>query len=241
MLHRMQNRGDSVVVHLETSGRMLPDAPSRNAVAEIRGSTHPDEIIVMGGHIDSWDVGQGAMDDAGGVVAAWEALRLIKALGLKPKRTIRVVGWTNEEFGTRGGQAYKATHESEVGKHVVAIESDNGVFRPYGFRFQGSPAGLAVMKALGARVLPAGMNRIVAGEGEADVDALITAGVPGLALDVDPSRYFYYHHTEADMMTALDRDDFNRCVAVLAAMAYALAETDVTPEHTTPKTSTRRR
>ena len=109
MLHRMSDRGDNVVVTLKMGARTLPDVPSRNAVAEIVGSEKPDEVVVLGGHIDSWDVGQGAMDDGGGSVAAWEAVRLIKQLGLKPRRTIRVVLWTNEENGSRGALAYRDT------------------------------------------------------------------------------------------------------------------------------------
>lgn len=126
MLHRMQQRGDEIVLTLKMGARTLPDAPSRNVVAELRGSERPDEIVVMGGHIDSWDVGQGAMDDAGGSVAAWEALRLIQKLGLRPRRTIRVVLWTNEENGLRGALSYRDAHAAELDKHVLAMESDNG-------------------------------------------------------------------------------------------------------------------
>ncbi|HET9012532.1 MAG TPA: M20/M25/M40 family metallo-hydrolase, partial [Gemmatimonadaceae bacterium] len=107
LLHRLQDRGVTPSVHLTMNARTLPDAPSRNVVAELRGRELPDEVVVLGGHIDSWDVGQGAMDDAGGVVAAWEAVRLMKQLGLRPRRTVRVVGWTNEENGTRGGIGYR--------------------------------------------------------------------------------------------------------------------------------------
>jgi len=105
LLHRMQDRGQPITVKLVMNARTLPLAPSRNVVAELRGREKPDEVVVIGGHIDSWDVGQGAMDDAGGVVAAWEALRLMKSLGLRPRRTVRVVGWTEEESSGRGGLA----------------------------------------------------------------------------------------------------------------------------------------
>ncbi|HEV2641458.1 MAG TPA: M20/M25/M40 family metallo-hydrolase, partial [Candidatus Elarobacter sp.] len=133
MLHRMQDRGERPVVHLTMSARTLPDAPSRNVIAEIRGSEKPDEIVVLGGHIDSWDVGAGAMDDAGGAVAAWEALRTMKRLGIRPRRTVRVVLWTNEENGSRGGRAYRDQHAKELDKHVLAMESDEGAFSPVGF------------------------------------------------------------------------------------------------------------
>src|SRR3954468_540689 len=138
LMQRMQGRGERIVVRLKMSAKTLPPAPSRNVVAEIKGSERPNEVIVMGGHIDSWDVGQGAMDDGGGSIAAWEALRLIKELGVRPKRTIRVVLWTNEEIGLAGGNAYRDAHRAELGDHIYAMESDNGVFTPHGVVFSGS-------------------------------------------------------------------------------------------------------
>jgi carboxypeptidase Q len=226
LLHRMQDRGDEIVVTLKMEAQVLPDASSRNVVAELRGSERPDEVVVLGGHIDSWDVGQGAMDDGGGSVAAWEAVRLMKQLGLRPKRTVRVVLWTNEENGGRGGRAYLDAHLAELDKHVAAMESDNGVFRPFGFRFQGTDSGLAMAKQIGTLLERIGASRVEMGDGEADVDPLIRRGVPGFGLDVDPTHYFWYHHSWADMMTMIDRTDFSRCVATMAVMAYALADLD---------------
>ena len=132
MLHRMSNRGEKVRVNLRMGAQTFPDVPSRNVVAELVGSAKPEEVVVLGGHIDSWDVGQGAMDDAGGVVAAWEAVKLLKRLGLRPKRTVRVVAWTNEENGSRGATGYRDAHRAELDRHVMAMESDNGVFDPRG-------------------------------------------------------------------------------------------------------------
>ncbi len=226
MLHRMQSRGEKVVVTLHMNAQTLPDAPSRNVVAELRGSEKPDEIVVLGGHMDSWDVGEGAMDDAGCSVAAWEAVRLMQRLGLRPKRTVRVVLWTNEENGGRGGRGYRDAHAGELTKHSVAMECDNGVFRPNGFRFQGSDAGLAMAKDVAALLAPIGAARMERGDGEADVGPILQRGVPGLALDVDDSRYFWYHHSWGDMMTVIDRADFARCVATMAVMAYGLANLD---------------
>lgn len=226
MLHRMQNRGERITVSLKMSAKTLPDAPSRNVVAELRGSEKPDEVVVLGGHIDSWDVGQGAMDDGGCSVAAWEAVRLMKQLGLKPKRTVRVVLWTNEENGGRGGRAYRDAHDGELAKHSVAMECDNGVFRPNGFRFQGSDAGLAMVTKVGALLQRIGASRVERGEGEADVGPILQRGVPGLALDVDDTKYFWYHHTAADMMTVIDRGELARCVATMAVMAYIIADLD---------------
>ena len=146
MMRRMIVRGERVRVTLNMNARMLPDAQSHNVMGELRGGDKANEIVVMGGHIDSWDVGQGAMDDAGGVVVAWEALRLLKQLGLTPRRTIRAVGWTNEENGMRGGNAYRDAHKDEP--HQLAIESDGGVFSPIGFGFTGSPAARKLVESI---------------------------------------------------------------------------------------------
>ncbi|HEY2850612.1 MAG TPA: M20/M25/M40 family metallo-hydrolase, partial [Gemmatimonadaceae bacterium] len=191
MLHRMQDRGQPMSLTLKMEAKTLPDAPSRNVVAELVGSEHPDEVVVISGHIDSWDVGNGAMDDGGGAFAAWEAVRLMKELGIKPKRTIRVVMWTNEENGGRGGRGYDAAHKAELGKHVAAIESDNGVFSPDGFRFQGSANGLAAAKAIAPLLERIKATKMELGGAEADVEPIIGEGVPGFALDVDDAKYFW--------------------------------------------------
>jgi carboxypeptidase Q len=226
MIRRMINRGEQVTVTLRMRARMLPDAPSRNVMGELRGTTRPEEIVVMGGHIDSWDVGSGAMDDAGGVVVAWEALNLLKRLGLAPKRTIRVVGWTNEENGLRGGTAYAALHKDET--HVLAIESDGGVFAPLGFGFTGSPAARAIVEQVGALLAPIGAGRIGATGGGADIGPIMRTGVPGMGLEVDGSKYFWFHHTDADTPDVLDPDEVQRCVAVMAVMAYVIADLEET-------------
>ncbi|HEV7591057.1 MAG TPA: M28 family metallopeptidase [Longimicrobium sp.] len=235
MLHRIQSRGERVRVHLSMNARLLPEAQSRNVVAEIVGSERPDEVVVLGGHIDSWDVGTGAMDDGGGVVAAWEAVRLMQRLGLHPRRTVRVVAWTNEENGTRGGRGYLAAHRDQVGRHMLAMESDNGVFKPFGFRFQGSDSALAVMRQVARLLEPIGAGKMEKGDGEADVGPLIAAGVPGLGLDVDGTRYFHYHHSSADTMDKLDPRDMAECVAAMAVMAYVVADMPGTLVRETPR------
>jgi carboxypeptidase Q len=224
MLHRMQARGQPVVVTLTMEARTLPDAPSRNAVAELVGAEHPEQVVVMGGHIDSWDVGTGAMDDGGGVVVAWEALRLLKRLGLRPRRTVRVVAWTNEENGARGGSAYRDAHAAELAGHVAAIESDGGVFRPLGFGFTGSDSALAVVTGIGRLLAGIGAGAISRGGGGTDIEAIMERGVPGLGLNDDGTRYFWYHHSDADTVDKLDPGDMSRCVAAMAVMAYVLAD-----------------
>jgi carboxypeptidase Q len=224
MMHRMQTRGERIRAKLVMSAKTLPDAPSRNVMGEIVGAEKPDEVVVFGGHIDSWDVGRGAMDDGGGVVVAWEAVKLLQRLGLKPRRTIRVVGWTNEENGGRGGQGYRDAHKAEVDKHVLAIESDGGVFKPQGFGFNGSDAALDVVKQIGTLLDRIESGSIVKGGGGADIAPIMALGVPGLGLNVDGTKYFWYHHTEADTIDKLDPHDMALCVATMAVMAYVVAD-----------------
>jgi carboxypeptidase Q len=226
LLHRLQERGDTAVVRLAMEAQTLPDAPSRNVVAELRGSEQPDEVVVVGGHIDSWDVGQGAMDDGGGAFAAWQAVRLIKQLGLRPRRTVRVVLWTNEENGGRGNLAYRDRYAADLGRHVLAIESDKGVFAPVGFGVSGSDSALALARQIGgllAGIKAGAVERETLGP-EADVEPLVDRGVPGMGLKVDASRYFWYHHSAADTFDKIDAGDMARCVAALAVMAYVAAD-----------------
>ena len=222
---RYAARGQKVSVRLVLSGQSFPEAVGRNVVAEIRGREFPDEIVVLGGHIDSWDVGQGAQDDGGGCVAAWEALRLMKQLGLRPRRTIRCVLWTGEENSGGGGRGYRDAHLDELDRHVVALESDNGTFRPVGFGFVGSDAARALLapvhRFLG-ETLDAG--RADNAGVEADTSHLLQRGVPIMALHVPDGRYFRFHHTEADTVDAVDPDDLARCTAAMAAMVYAVAD-----------------
>ena len=224
MLHRMQDRGQTPVVRLVMSARTLPPSPSRNVVAELRGTEKPDEVVVVSGHLDSWDVGQGAMDDGGGMVAAWEAVRLMKKLGLRPKRTVRVVAWVNEENGVMGGRGYAQAHAAELSKHVLAIESDEGTFKPRGFGYGGPDAGLPAVKAVGALLARIDAGEVHAGGGETDIGPMMRAGVPGMGLDVDGTKYFWYHHTEADTLDKLDPHELALCVAALAGMAYGVAD-----------------
>ncbi len=223
-IQRMSDRGQRVEVLLKMEAETQPDAPSRNVVAELVGSEHPEQVVVLGGHIDSWDVGQGAMDDGGGAVAAWEAVRLIKELGLTPRRTLRVVLWTNEENGLRGGNGYRDQHMDELDDHVLAMESDGGVFSPQGFGFTGSDDAWAVIQAIGRMLEPIGAGTMTRGGGEADIGPIMREGVPGMGLQVDGTKYFWYHHTEGDTLDKLDPDEVARCVAAMAVVAYVVAD-----------------
>jgi carboxypeptidase Q len=224
MLHRMQDRGERVVVQLQMNAHMLPDVPSRNVVGEIVGRERPEEVVVVGCHIDSWDVGQGAMDDGGGCVAAWEAVRLMHRLGMRPRRTVRAVLFTNEENGLRGGNGYRDAHGDVLDKHVLAIESDGGVFKPMGFGFTGSDEAFAVVTQVGALLDRIEADSIAWGGGGADIGPIMREGVPGMGLRVDGTKYFWYHHTDADTIDKLDPLEMSLCVAAMAVMAYVVAD-----------------
>ena len=227
MMGRMSKRGITIKVSLYMEGRFVDDVPSQNVMGEIIGSEYPDEVIVLGGHIDSWDVGQGAHDDGGGCVASWQAVKLIKDLGLKPKRTIRAVMWTNEENGLRGGEAYRDEHLNELDNHILAMESDAGVFKPSGFGFSGPDESLKILQDIGTLLYRIDSGKITKGGGGADIGPIMREGVPGMGLKVDGSRYFWYHHTNADTFDKVDKDEFNRCVATMAVMAYVVADMDM--------------
>ncbi|MFT6563214.1 MAG: carboxypeptidase Q [Limisphaerales bacterium] len=224
MLSRMQARGEPLRVRLKMEARTLADGISHNVVAEIPGTEKPEEIVIVSGHIDSWDVGQGAMDDGGGCLAAWEAARLMLKLGLRPKRTVRVVLWTNEENGLRGATSYAKRHEAALAKHTLAIESDAGVFRPTGFGFLGSGRGMEIIRGVAKLLDPIGSGSIAKGCRGADVLKLVRGGVPVMHLEVEREKYFWFHHTDADTIDKLDPAEFNRCVAAMAVMAYVIAD-----------------
>ncbi len=226
MLQRMQERGERLTLHLKMGAKFLPDAESANVIAELRGREKPDEVIVVGGHLDSWDVGAGAHDDGGGCVASWEVVRLLKALGLRPRRTIRVVLFTNEENGTRGGEGYRDAHKTELANHVLAIEADMGVFAPTGF-------GLTAKATLQARADFVKIAKLLSGicadriadDGEGtDIEPMMSEGVTGASLEVDGTHYFDIHHTQADTFDKIKAQELAACVAALAVMAYVVAD-----------------
>jgi len=217
-------RGGKVTLKLYMEARFEKESLSRNIVAEIKGSEKPEEIVVMGGHIDSWDIGQGAMDDAGGCVVSWEALKLLKKLNIKPKRTIRAVFWTNEENGLRGGQAYGDSAKAASENHVAAIESDAGVFRAKGFGFGGKEENMPVLKEIAKLLSSIEADGITMGGGGADIGPLMREGVPGFGLNVNGEKYFWYHHTEADTIDKLDPYEVNTCVAAMTVLSYVLAD-----------------
>ncbi len=224
-LRRLAAGGRPVRVRLVTEGRAGPDAPSANLVAELRGRDRPQEVVLLGCHIDSWDVGTGASDDAVGCVAIWEAVRLMKALGLRPRRTVRLVLFTNEEHGLRGAEAYARRYAASAADHVFALEADSGVFAPASLGFTGSVAARLAMAQIGGWLAPFGVPEIGPGGGGADVDPIAAAGhVPTMAYLGDPSRYFVVHHTEADTVDRIAAVEVSQAAATIAALAYVVAE-----------------
>jgi len=203
---------------------MLPDADSGNVIGEIPGRERPEEIVVMGGHIDSWDVGQGAQDDGASIIACLQAVSLMKKLGLQPRRTIRVAFWVNEENGGRGGDAYRAFVGDQIKNHVAAIEMDGGAEAPRGFGAGVDRASLAKLEQIAKLLDRVGAGEITAGGGGSDIGPLLRDGVPGLGERTVGTRYFDWHHTDADTLDKVNPDDFRKNVAALAVMSYALAD-----------------
>ncbi len=230
MIARLQRRGVAVVVNLKMEAKTLADAPSANVIGELRGSTRPDEIIVIGGHIDSWDVGQGAHDDGGGCVIAMEAINVLRKLKMIPKRTIRVVLWTNEENGLRGGKAYASEHAAEMDKHIAAIEADSGIFEPKGYSVVCADKQREEIAAGQMRDILSlfsgsiGRMTVPTGWAGADISPMKKSGVVLMGHRVEGSKYFNYHHTHADTIDKVDPQELSQNVAVLATVAYILAD-----------------
>ncbi len=217
-------RAGSVRLRLELDCRIAEDAPSHNVVGELRGRELPDEIVLVGGHLDAWDVGQGAVDDGSGCVQAIECARLCKVLGLRPRRTLRVVLFMNEENGLRGGLAYRDAHKSELGRHVLAIESDRGGFVPRGFTHSGGAALQGALEPLRLELVRAGAGELRAGSGGADISPLGAEGVVLMELLPDPQRYFDFHHCERDTLEAVHPRELELGAGCLAALAWFVAE-----------------
>lgn len=227
VLERLVASGERVVVRHYSEAKQLPDADGANVIGELRGSEKPEEVVVISGHLDSWDVGQGAHDDASGCIGPLQALILLKQLGLRPKRTIRVVFWANEENGTRGGLAYRDQYKDQLKNHVIAIEMDGGTERPLGLGVTGGgDKALAQMRAIGKLLQPIGAGQVTAGGGGTDIGPIMREGVIGSGVRTVGKRYFEWHHAESDTIDKINPDDFRRNIAQLAVFAYVLADMD---------------
>ena len=224
-IQRLSDRGLRVRVRLEMQARFEPDAESANVFGEIVGRDLPKEVVLVGCHFDSWDVGTGASDNGVGCIVTWEALRLMKALGIQPRRTVRVGLFTNEENGLRGGNAYRDAYLASAGDHVFALESDSGVFAPASLGFTGSDAARRYIDDIATLLAPLGFPRVGPGGGGADIGPISQAGkVPMMAYNGDSTRYFTIHHTPADTVDRIAPEDVSKAAAAIAAMAYVVAD-----------------
>ncbi len=214
-----------VRMHLTLTPQKLPDATGYNVIADLMGSEHPEQFVVVSGHLDSWDLGTGAIDDAAGVVVAMEAAEILQKIHLRPRRTLRVIAWMDEENGGAGSQAYTKDHSAEFPRHVAAIESDSGAAHPLGFDIRMTPHAaellrpvLAVLQSVGGNV--AMPTSYAPG---ADIAAMSEAGVPALGILQDGRTYFNYHHSAADTLDKIVPAELRENAAAMAVMGYALA------------------
>jgi carboxypeptidase Q len=225
LLHRRLAAGEAVRVRFTLGCRWLPDATSANVVGEIRGREKPDEIVLLGGHLDSWDLGAGAVDDGAGCGIVLEAARLIGALPNRPRRTIRVVLFADEENGIAGGKAYAKAHASELERHVAAIEADSGADQALGFSWNAGPDSEGLLREVATLLHGVGADAVTRrGDGGADIGSLKATGVPLFGLRNDVSRYFDIHHSADDTFDKIDPAKLNTGVAAVAALAYTLAD-----------------
>ncbi|MEO6872391.1 MAG: M20/M25/M40 family metallo-hydrolase [Chthoniobacterales bacterium] len=216
-----------VQLHLVLTPQTLPDAPSYNVIGDLKGSEHPEQVVIVSGHLDSWDLGTGAIDDGAGVAVAMQTANLVRRLGLHPKRTIRVIAWMNEENGSRGGKGYAKDHAAEINDQFAAIETDLGADHPMGINVVGEPGLKAFVQPI-AKVLEksgAGLLALRSGAGE-DVSELTKQGVPSFSPIQDSRFYFNYHHTAADTLDKIDPHHLAETAAINAALAYGLANVE---------------
>ena len=228
-------KGAPVRLRLDLDCATRADVPSANVVGEIVGRERPEEIVVLRGNLDAWDVGQGAHDDGAGCVHALEALRLVRVLGWQPRRTLRVVLWMNEENGTRGAQAYRDAHADELARHVLALESDRGGFAPRGFDCTvGTPA-LARLAAIGRELEPYGIGFVRSSpHSGVDIGPLAEQGVPCVGFVPDPTRYFDVHHSAADVLSAVHPRELELGALCIAWLVVSVADDEQPLDRTPP-------
>src|SRR5579864_1637688 len=214
-----------VRMHLTLTPQKLPDATSYNVIADLKGSEHPEQIVIVSGHLDSWDLGTGAIDDGAGVVVAMEAAEILQKLHLRPQRTLRVIAWMDEENGGAGSQAYTKDNSAEFSNHIAAIESDAGAAHPLGFNVRMVPHAAELLRPVLAILQSFGANAVVPTSYPpgADIAAMSESGVPALGILQDGRTYFHYHHSAADTLDKIVPQDLRENAAAMAVMGYALA------------------
>jgi Zn-dependent M28 family amino/carboxypeptidase len=216
-----------VKLHLTLNTQTLPDATSYNVIADWKGTEHPEQVIVVSGHLDSWDLGTGAIDDGAGVVVSMQAIHLLSKLGIHPKRTVRFIAWMSEEEGSEGAATYIKEHAGDAANHIGAIESDLGAGHPDGVLFAGKPELSAWLQPVAQALDPIGANTFrPSPETGEDINVLTEKGVPSFAPSQDGRFYFNYHHTPADTFDKVNPRELSENAAVMTVLAYALADSD---------------
>jgi Zn-dependent M28 family amino/carboxypeptidase len=212
-------------MRLVLTPKTLPDADSYNVVADLPGAQFPDQFVIVSGHLDSWDLGTGALDDAAGVAMSMQTIYLLKRLGLQPSRTIRMVAWTGEENGSPGAWAYAELHKAHIARHFAAIESDLGAGRPLGINVIGNPNLLELLSPIAQTLEAQGAGILRISENvDADLAPLHYAGIPCFSLIQDSRTYFKYHHSAADTFDKINPSELAENASVMAVLAYGLSE-----------------
>ncbi len=222
MLSKMLKKEKNLQVYMETHGQMLEPVLSYNVIAEIKGSEKPDEYIVVGGHLDSWDLAEGAHDDGTGIVQSVDVLRMLKALDYKPRHTIRAVMYMNEENGLAGGREYAEEAQEKGEKHVAALESDSGGFTPIGFSIDSEEETVAKVQEWKSLFAPYQVHEIEKGYGGADISPLKNQETPLFAFRPDSQRYFDYHHTPNDVFENVNKRELELGAATMASLVYLI-------------------
>jgi Zn-dependent M28 family amino/carboxypeptidase len=211
-------------MRLVLTPQTLPDAESYNVVADLKGSQFPEQVVIVSGHLDSWDLGTGAIDDATGVAVSMETANLLKKLKLQPKRTIRVIAWMNEENGLRGGRAYAQEHKAEMANHFAALETDGGAGHPLGMNFKGRRELREILQPIAKVLQPIGAGLLASADHTgADISPMEEFGVPTFHPMQDSRTYFHYHHTAADTLDKVVPRELAENAAVIATTAFGLA------------------
>src|SRR6266568_801090 len=225
LLKNLASQGP-VKLHLTLTPKTLPDAESFNVIADWKGTEHPEQVVVVSGHLDSWDLGTGAIDDGAGVAISMQTIHLLQSLNIRPKRTIRFVAWMNEEFGVSGATTYLQEHSSELTHHTAALESDLGCDHPIGLTFFGAPEVARYLAPVANALAPIGASVLTRSDEVTaeDIAGMVQLGVPGLTPSQDSRFYFNYHHSAADTLDKVNVQQLNENVAVMAVTAYALAD-----------------
>ncbi|CAH1635061.1 unnamed protein product [Spodoptera littoralis] len=228
LITRMYDKGEKVVLNIKMSSKLDENKTSRNTLIDWKGSQYPEKLVIVSGHIDSWDVGQGAMDDGGGMFVSWAAPVILKRLNLTPKRTVRAIFWTAEELGLIGAYAYEKAHRNESDNINFIMESDEGTFAPLGLAVGGTQKTRCIIAEILKLFKSINASTLVEENSPGSDIAIFTGnGIPGASLHNDNGKYFWFHHTEADTMNVENPDELDLGAAFWTAVAYIIADLSI--------------